>query len=71
MEIPWQQLSAETLTAVLESFVLREGTDYGEQEVSLEEKVAQLRQQLHRGEIVLLYSELHETVTLAPALGKR
>ena len=30
MEIPWQQLDADTFTNILESFVLREGTDYGE-----------------------------------------
>jgi uncharacterized protein YheU (UPF0270 family) len=35
---------------VIESFVLREGTDYGEREYSLDDKVAHVRQQLERGE---------------------
>ncbi len=66
MIIPWQQLSPETLNNLIESFVLREGTDYGEQTFSLQEKVAQVHQQLERGEVVILYSELHESVTIAP-----
>ncbi|WP_409422065.1 YheU family protein [Pseudaeromonas sp. ZJS20] len=64
MLIPWQSLSEDTLTNLIEYFVLREGTDYGEQEVSLTDKVAQVRRQLQRGEVVLQYSELHESVTL-------
>jgi len=64
MLIPWQSLSAETLTNLIEYFVLREGTDYGEQEVSLADKVAQVRRQLEAGEVVIQYSELHESVTL-------
>lgn len=44
------QLEPDTLRAVIESFVLREGTDYGLLETSLEEKVAQVLRQVHRGE---------------------
>ena len=40
----------DTLRAVVESFVLREGTDYGVHEASLEAKVAQVLLQLRRGE---------------------
>jgi uncharacterized protein YheU (UPF0270 family) len=64
MIIPWQQLDATTLDNLIEYYVLREGTDYGEQEVSLEDKVAHVRQQLQSGDVVLVYSELHETVNL-------
>lgn len=64
MIIPWQQLDDTTLNNLIEYYVLREGTDYGEQEASLPEKVADVRQQLLSGDIVLVYSELHETVNL-------
>ncbi|MCC5825637.1 YheU family protein [Alkalimonas sp.] len=64
MIIPWQQLEAETLNNLIEYYVLREGTDYGEQEISLAQKVAQVRAQLQSGEVVLVFSELHETVNL-------
>lgn len=64
MQIPWQSLDSETLTNLIEYFVLREGTDYGEHERSLSEKVDQVRQQLKSGEAVLVYSELHETIDI-------
>ncbi|MBU2097840.1 MAG: YheU family protein [Gammaproteobacteria bacterium] len=50
MKIPWERLDADTLDAVIEEFVSREGTDYGQQEYSLADKVAQVRLQLKRGE---------------------
>ncbi len=43
MIIPWQELSTETLDNLIESFVLREGTDYGMQEKTLEQKVADVK----------------------------
>lgn len=66
MIIPWQDLAPETLDSLIESFVLREGTDYGEHERSLEDKVADVKQQLLSGDVVLVWSELHETVNLMP-----
>ncbi len=56
----------DTLDNLIESFVLREGTDYGEHERSLEQKVADVKRQLQRGEAVLVWSELHETVNIMP-----
>ena len=64
MRIPWQELDAETLNNLLESVVLREGTDYGEQELSFNAKVEQLRERLKRGDAVIVYSELHESVDI-------
>ncbi|WP_299973549.1 YheU family protein [uncultured Pseudoteredinibacter sp.] len=64
MIIPFQQLAPETLKAVLESFALREGTDYGEQEVGLESKLEQLKGQLQRGELLLCFDEPSESINL-------
>lgn len=66
MIIPWKELDAETLNNVIEAFVLREGTDYGEQERSLQQKVADVIRQLKSGEVVLVWSELHETLNIMP-----
>ena len=66
MIIPWQEVAPETLYSLIESFVLREGTDYGEHERSLEQKVADVKRQLETGEVVLVWSELHETVNIMP-----
>ncbi|WP_084429241.1 YheU family protein [Aliagarivorans marinus] len=64
MIIPWQQLPEETLNNLIDSFVLREGTDYGEQEVSLEEKRLAVKRQITNDEVLIVYSELHESVNL-------
>ncbi|HFK5799647.1 YheU family protein [Enterobacter hormaechei] len=66
MIIPWQDLSSDTLDNLIESFVLREGTDYGEHERSLEQKVNDVKRQLKSGDVVLVWSELHETVNIMP-----
>ena len=66
MIIPWQELDTEILNSVIEAFVLREGTDYGEQDGSLEQKVDDVRRQLKSGDILLVWSELHETLNIMP-----
>ena len=66
MIIPWKELDPVTLNNLIEAFVLREGTDYGEQERSLEQKVKDVHRQLISGEAVLVWSELHETVNIMP-----
>lgn len=64
------QLSPEALRAVVESFVLREGTDYGEREFSLEEKVAQVLRQLERDEARIVFDPGTQSVTIvASAVG--
>lgn len=66
MIIPWQELDPDTLNNLLEHFVLQEGTEYGEQDISLADKVDEVRQQLLQGSAVLVYSELHESVNVVP-----
>lgn len=62
--IPHTELSAEALRGVMESFVLREGTDYGEREISLDQKVAQVLRQLERGEARIIFDAELETVDI-------
>ncbi|MEI8671943.1 YheU family protein [Vibrio sp. SA48] len=64
MIIPWQQIAPDTLDNLIQEFVLREGTDYGEQEISLQQKIEQVKQQLTSGEVAIVYSELHESVDI-------
>lgn len=67
MIIPWQELAADTLDNLIEEFVSRDGTDYGELEYSLEQKVAQVRRALALGEAVLIYSERAGQCNIIPA----
>jgi uncharacterized protein YheU (UPF0270 family) len=64
IEIPHESLSSEALNAVLESYILREGTDYGRQEVAYTTKIEQLRRQLHSGQIKIVFDPASESVTL-------
>ena len=64
MVIPHKELSADALQGVLESFVLREGTDYGERELTLEQKVGHLRRQVERGEAHIVFDPNTETLDI-------
>jgi uncharacterized protein YheU (UPF0270 family) len=57
-------LEPDTLRAVIESFVCREGTDYGEHEASLEAKVAQVLMQLRRGEAHITFDPASESINV-------
>ena len=53
--VPAQRLQADILQALLEEYASRDGTDYGEREFTLEQKVEMLRSQLQRGDLQILY----------------
>jgi len=53
--VPHAHLSPDALLGVIEAFVLREGTDYGEREFTLEQKIAHVRVQLERGDAQIIF----------------
>jgi uncharacterized protein YheU (UPF0270 family) len=67
VEIPLESLSADALRGVVEAFVNREGTDYGDRERGLEEKVADVMRQLQSGEARIVYEPESESINLLPA----
>lgn len=64
IEVPAENLDQETLISVIESFILREGTDYGVSEVPLETKIRQVLRQIEAGEVKIVFDEESESVTL-------
>lgn len=64
MLIPWQDLDENTLINIVDSFILREGTDYGATELSLEQKRQRLLSSIKQGRVIIVWSELHETIDL-------
>jgi uncharacterized protein len=64
MIIPHEQISADALQGLIEEFITREGTDYGETEISLAQKVQQVERQLARGDIVIVFDPASESVSL-------
>ena len=69
--VPYTELAAELLHAVVESYVLREGTDYGEKEFSLEDKVAHVISQLKRGEAQIVFDPETESVGIVKPSGRK
>ena len=64
IEIPVDRLSAEVLNAVIEEFILREGTDYGVQEAGMDNKIAQVHRQLTKGDVMITFDPATENCTL-------
>ena len=64
MIIPHRMLSPEALQGLVEEFVTRDGTDYGEREASLETKVAQIWRQLDLGIAVIVFNEQDGTCSI-------
>jgi len=64
VKIPYDQLSPEALQGIIEEFVTRDGTDYGETEISLETKVAQVLTQLKNGKAVIVFDQETESCTV-------
>jgi uncharacterized protein len=62
--VHYTELSPAALRGVVESFVLREGTDYGEREFSLEQKLAQVYRQLERSEAQIVFDPNTETIDI-------
>ena len=56
LRIPHTGISPSALRGLIEAFVLREGTDYGEREFDLDEKVNHVYQQLERGEVGIVFN---------------
>lgn len=63
MEIPFRELSVEALRGVVEEFVSREGTDYG-QEFTLDQKVQHVMRQLERGDATIAFDPETQTVNI-------
>ena len=62
--VPHGEMAPHLLHAVVESYVLREGTDYGEREFSLEDKVAHVIARIERGEAQIVFDPQSQSVSI-------
>jgi uncharacterized protein YheU (UPF0270 family) len=69
VSVPHSALAPDVLRAVIESFILREGTDYGERELSLDDKVARVMRLLARGEVHIVFDPPTGTVDIVTTRG--
>lgn len=66
IEIPLSRLDGDVLQAVIEEFITREGTDYGQLDMSLAQKVEQVRRQLQMGQAVIVFDDATESTSIMP-----
>lgn len=64
MIIPPGSIAPDTLRAIVEEYITREGTDYGEQEMTLDEKVETLMPQVRNQEVLVVFDDELQTVNL-------
>ena len=69
VEIPHDQLSPDALRELIESYVNREGTDYGLREQTFEQKVADVMRQLENGEAVIVFEPEDESISIRATGG--
>jgi uncharacterized protein YheU (UPF0270 family) len=62
--VPWRDIDTATLDNLIEEFVTRDGTDYGEREIDTATKAEQVRRRLQRGEAVVVFDDATETVSV-------
>jgi hypothetical protein len=63
-KIPVNKLSPEALQGVINEFISRDGTDYGEMEVSPETNFRQAKDKLETGLAVLIFDDETETTNI-------
>jgi uncharacterized protein YheU (UPF0270 family) len=65
IKVPHSALNPATLESLVEEFITREGTDYGQREYTLEEKKATVMRQIVAGDVEILFDPESESTTLA------
>jgi hypothetical protein len=69
--VPHSQLPPQTLRAVIEAFVLREGTEYGARDFTLDEKVAHVIDQLERGLAQVIFDPQSQSIDIIRITPRR
>lgn len=65
--IPYQELNPDTLRAMVEDFVTRDGTDYGELETPITQRIDLVLRQLRAGKAFILYDAEAASFTIGSA----
>jgi uncharacterized protein YheU (UPF0270 family) len=66
IQMPKDGMSPRTLQGMIEEFVTRDGTDYGEQETELAKKVARVKAQLRKGPAGIFFYPDDESFKILP-----
>ncbi|MEA3363055.1 MAG: YheU family protein [Thermodesulfobacteriota bacterium] len=64
IDIPYEQINAETLRRMIQEFVSRDGADWADAGCTLEDKVDQVLQQLRNKTVKVVFDLKSQTVNL-------
>jgi uncharacterized protein len=62
--VPIELIEADTLRALIEEFVTRDGTDYGAVETPLSHRVQQVSRWLTKGDALVVYNPQTDSVSI-------
>ncbi|MFT5592950.1 MAG: hypothetical protein ACI8SR_001316 [Oceanicoccus sp.] len=62
--ISYSQLSQDALDGVIEAFISREGTDYGQAEYTYDQKYQQVLAQIKSGKAVIVFDHDSQSVSI-------
>src|SRR5688572_4560567 len=65
--VPYDRLRPETLRALIEEFVTRDGAIHGHRDTPLRQHVASVRARLVSGEVVIVFDDEDESCTICGA----
>lgn len=66
VEVPYEELEAETLANMVQEFVTRDGNDWGNVDGALEHKVAQVMGQLRKRQAKIVFDLKSQTANIVP-----
>ena len=64
LKIPFAELEEDVLEALLQEIVTRNGTDYGEVEISQDQQVRQIRHLLETNQVVLYWNSQIQSASI-------
>ena len=64
VDVPYQQLDPETLHRMIQEFVSRDGAEWGDLGGALEDKVAQVLQQLRHKQVKVVFDLRSQTANI-------
>jgi len=56
VEVPWDQVEPQALRALIEDYIARDGTFYGDREMAMDQKVDTVMSQFKSGEVVITWN---------------
>lgn len=71
IDVPYDALPEETLNRLIEEFVTREGTSYGEREYTLAEMVEHVKNQLKNKKAFIQFDDQNETCHIITEFDKK